>query len=261
MKLPPPPRAAICYTWMSIEYQWTQISRLRDFPHLQAPPLRSPAQTGCGWRGWCRCHAKMHLEETTAKIHGYPLKKTLKNNPCLCLQLDSMTPWLIHFWDPGPREMVPRRVCSTGPKWTHGGCPAIKYQKKQISYEICLFFFFGFWFSLSCISFLTHESASTTKHSRPSEPADKTISCKCKTWNALKIWSQAAWSKAHAKKRFVIFGQFHLSLMSHLCLLLNQLNRLFFFDRKIGKIMWNPMHLHIALRRSIFRVFHLIPWS
>lgn len=35
------------------------------------------------------------------------------------------------------------------------------------------FFFFGFWFSLSCISFLTHESASTTKHSRPSEPWDQ----------------------------------------------------------------------------------------
>lgn len=123
-------------------------------------------------------------------------------------------------------------------------------------------FFFFFWFLVfPFVHFIPNPRKRLNHQTFQAIRALRSISCKCKTWNALKIWSQAAWSKAHAKKRFVIFGQFHLSLMSHLCLLLNQLNRLFFFDRKIGKIMWNPMHLHIALRRSIFRVFHLIPWS
>ena len=109
----------------------------------------------------------------TQKTNGYPLKKTLKNNPCLCLQLDSMT-----LYDSMIDPFLRPRTSGDGSKarlfhWSkmdprRMSCHQIS--KKNKSVIVFFLFFFLFLAFLLCISFLSHESASTTKHSRPSEP-------------------------------------------------------------------------------------------
>ena len=170
----------------------------------------------------------------TQKTNGYPLKKTLKNNPCLCLQLDSMT-----LYDSMIDPFLRPRTSGDGSKarlfhWSkmdprRMSCHQISKKNKSVIVFFCFFFVFGIPF----VHFIPKPRKRLNHQTFQAIRALRSISCKCKTWNFFE--AKQLRSKAHAKKRFVIFGQFHLSLMSHLCSLLNQLNPLFFWSEKSEK--------------------------